>query len=238
MKFDVSFFTHVGTDRKTNQDRILVQDHIFQDGLNFLPNTTTCFCYVADGIGGSPAGDVAAQFVLEKICQRFDRTKEWSLELIMNLFMSINSELIQFGATNPQYRGMGTTLVGLIINDAQLILLNAGDSEAWLFRNEIFFKLTEDQVLIPGVPNSPITSYFGGIDDELHIQFVEGLRNFLSGDIFVLASDGLFKSISPKQVKAILSNNTPVVEKANFILARALENKSEDNVSCILIEVV
>lgn len=238
MKFNIAFFTHIGTEREINQDRILVQQNIYKNGLDSFSNETYCYCFLADGIGGRPSGDLAAQILLEQINKRIDINGDLSQPYLLKIFESINEDLIQYGINNSKHRGMGTTLVGLIIKDDQFELINAGDSQAWIFRNDLFFKLTEDQVLDPQEDNSPITSYFGGFKNELDVQFNRNLRDILIGDIFMLTSDGLFKCISQKHVKAILSNSTQIQNKANFILKKALENKSEDNLSCILIEII
>lgn len=237
MKFNISFFTHVGTERKTNQDRVLVQQKIYKEGLNFHYDTPYCFCFLADGIGGNPSGDIAAQFLLEQIQKQID-IEDISRDFHIQKLSSINQELIQFGISDPEHRGMGATLVGIMIIQDQFLILNAGDSQAWIYRNDLFFKLSEDHVLDPQNNNSPITSYFGGFKDALDVNFNESLRNIFSGDIFVLNSDGLFKCFTQNQMKAILSNSTKIEDKANFLLTKALEKGSEDNVSCILIEIV
>lgn len=237
MKFDIACFTHIGTSRKENQDRLLVQDQIIAEGSHFFPNETNCFSFVADGIGGNPSGAVAAQFVLEQIQQRLDKNASPSPADIARLLHSINQELLAFGWEHPQHRGLGTTLVGLIIVNGQFSLFQAGDSVVWLLRNELFFKLTEDQVVDPDVVNSPLISYFGGLEDALEVKFNDILREISPGDRYVLASDGLFKALPSKQINVILSNGTALIDRANFMLQKALENGAEDNVSCILIEV-
>jgi len=237
MKFNISCFTHVGTERKMNQDRILVQQIIYKEGLNFLYDAPYCFCFLADGIGGNPSGDLAAQFLLEQIKKQID-IEDISRDFLISKLSSINQDLIKFGISNNEHRGMGTTLVGLMIIHDQFEILNAGDSQAWIYRNDLFFKLSEDHVLDAQNNNSPITSYFGGFKDTLNVNFNESLRGIFSGDIFVLNSDGLFKCFTQNQMKAILSNSTKIEDKANFLLTKALEKGSEDNVSCILIDTI
>lgn len=237
MRFDIACFTHVGTSRTRNQDRILVQGQIFADGGHFFSNESSCFSLVADGIGGNPSGDVAAQFVLEQIQQQYDQRTPPSPDVLAPLLHSINQQLLEFGVNHPEHRGLGTTLVGLIIANGQFSLFQAGDSVAWLLRNDLFFKLTEDQVVNPEAVNSPLTSYFGGLEDALEVRFNDVLRSIAAGDIFVLASDGLFKALPSRQVKAVLSNSTSLMDRANFLLQKALENGAEDNISCILIDV-
>ena len=279
MKFNVSGFTNIGTQRELNQDRILIQDTVSADGADYVQEIEDCFCFVADGIGGGPAGDYAAQFVLEQIALRISPDTKYSNDELLNIFLSINMsllqkqcrsivqyyimchsqylyiiyslrnvvscvsargsyELIESGKNNIEYLGSGTTLVGIIIHQDSFKVLSAGDSPAYVFRNNSMIKITEDHVLNPFEENSPITSYFGGKNDELQLSFETVLREIKVDDILLLASDGLLKALSIKQVKAILSNSKPVDEKAGFILKKTLDAGAEDNISCILIEII
>ena len=237
MRFNIAAFTHVGTERQINQDRILVQDSIYKEGLHSLSDVERCFCFVADGIGGGPAGEFAAQFILEQIAKKIAVDRDYTKDELRKILMEINTDLIQVGRENPEYQGAGTTLVGIIIRKNQFHVINAGDSQAWLLRNTSFLKITEEQVLDPFQKNSPITSYFGGKKDELHLEFDTVLRNVMVGDVFLLTSDGLFKALEKKQIKAILSNNKPLKQKATFMLQKALKAGAEDNLGCILIEI-
>ena len=142
MKFNIAFFTHIGTEREVNQDRILVQHKILKDGLDFFSNEFYCYCFLADGIGGRPSGDLAAQILLEQINKRIDINGDLSHPHLLKILKSINEDLIQYGINNSKHRGMGSTLVGLIIKDDQFVLINAGDSQVWIYRNDLFFKLT------------------------------------------------------------------------------------------------
>ena len=238
MKFNISGFTNIGTQRELNQDRILIQSTVFADDADYIQEIEDCFCFVADGIGGGPAGDYAAQFVLEQIALRVLPDTKYSDDELLNIFSSINNELIESGKNNIEYLGSGTTLVGIIIHQDFFKVISAGDSPAYVFRNNSMIKITEDHVLDPFEENSPITSYFGGKNDELQLSFETVLREIKVDDILLLASDGLLKALSIKQVKAILSNSKPVDEKAVFILKKALDAGAEDNISSILIEVL
>ena len=86
MEFNIAFFTHLGATRTNNQDRILIWDDIYKDGLYSRTNMDSCFCFVADGIGGSKSGDIAAQFVLEQINKRIHKDKELSREKLEKIF--------------------------------------------------------------------------------------------------------------------------------------------------------
>jgi serine/threonine protein phosphatase PrpC len=238
MKFNISGFTHLGTVRNINQDRILIQDQILLDGIYDFEQIEQCFCFVADGIGGNRSGEIAAQFVLEKLLNWREQQTEFSEEGLRSGLEQINNDLILFGKQQQEHYGLATTLVGLIIRDNQFFILHAGDSPMWLLRNNLFYQLTENQVINPYEKDSPLTSYFGGTETSLALEFGSDLREIQPQDLFVLCSDGLLKALNPKQVKAILANNQQLKEKVQFLRKKVLDNQAEDNVSCIVVEII
>lgn len=237
MRFKISGITHTGSLREVNQDRILVQDQILSDGGIVLPKVETCRCFVADGIGGGPAGEYAAQFVLEQISEKLSMEKQYSNDELLALLSNINHQLIESSTNNFEIHGSGTTLIGMLFYQNSFEVIGAGDSPAYLFRDNTMIKINEDQVLDPTDENSPITSYFGGKTDALRLNIKTVLREIIPLDILVLASDGLFKATTVRRLKAILSNSKPIEEKNQFILTEALKAGAEDNISCILINV-
>ncbi len=236
MKFDIAAFSHIGTVRTINQDRILIQDRILLDGTHEALQEERCFCFVADGIGGNPAGEVAAQFVLEQLAQWNASQTGITEEQLCAELERINGELIRFGHEHRECYGLSTTLVGFVTHNAGHILVSAGDSPLWLLRQGMFYQLTENQVINPDENNSPLISYFGGTENNLTLQCHHELREICEYDLFVLCSDGLFKALKQKQIKAILASNQPLGEKARFLLEKSLEAGADDNVSCILIQ--
>ena len=239
MNINISAFTHIGTKREINQDRILVEDKILDKDFFHLKEQTECFCFVADGIGGGVRGEIASQFVLDNILKQkteLMQIDEISIDKEMN---KINRELISYSQSNPEYFGTGTTLTGLIIkqND-DFITINAGDSEMWVLRNNLFFQVTESQVFDESEPGSPLISYFGGKEASLELDLTSSLREIHTKDIIVISSDGLLNSLLPKQVKAVLMNNQTLKQKSEFLLESSLFSGANDNVSCILIEMI
>lgn len=231
-KFDISAFTHVGTVRETNQDSILVNGHLLNKGEVHLSGQEGCFCFVADGVGGAKGGDFASWFVLENIAAGQDK-------LLMDAeqtLTAINYRLIDETIHDINLQGCCTTLSGLLITNNHFKIIHAGDSEIWLLRNDMFFKITRDHVLDETVKNSPITSYFGGLDNYLRLDFETSIHDSLADDLFLICSDGLFKSINLKIVKSILKSQKDLAPKAEKILENCLLVGAEDNISVILIQ--
>ena len=239
MKYNISVFTDIGTEREVNQDRALVNNNVLESGFYHLTEQTNCFCFVADGIGGGIRGEIASQFILDKISGLKDDFMNLNDSHIKENILKINKDLISYSKSIPEYFGTGSTLSGLIISqDQNSLTLNAGDSEIRVLRNGMFFQITEDQVFDDSQEGSPLMSYFGGKEDRLELSLTPSLRSISTNDIYVIASDGLFGSLLPKKVKEILTEDQTLSEKSELILKTALSTGSDDNISCILIEVI
>jgi len=231
LKFDISAFTHVGTARNTNQDHILVNGQILNAGEAHLIDQENCCCFVADGVGGNKAGDFASKFILEKL----RLVSDFSSPYFENLLHKFNDDLISKSKSNNDLKGTATTLTGLVIRDDIFKIIHAGDSQIWLLRNDMFFQVTKDQVLDESEKNSPITSYFGGNDNYLRFDDEVTITESIPHDCILICSDGLFKSLNQKIVKAILIAEKDLETKAKKILENCLHEGAEDNISVILI---
>ncbi len=231
MKFNISAFTNRGTVRETNQDNILVNGQLLNEGEVHLTNQHDCFCFVADGVGGNRAGDFASHFVLEnlKLVPDLDSNN------VEKFLHQINEKLLNESKAKIEISGTATTLTGIIVSEDNFQIIHAGDSQIWLMRNDMFFKITNDQVLDESEKNSSITSYFGGYENYLRLDKDIYTHETLVGDIFLICSDGLFKSLNQKIVKSILMADKGLQTKAEKILENCLHAGADDNTSVILI---
>lgn len=234
MKFSISGFTNKGTKRTLNQDGIFVNGTTLYDGEIHLNDQKNCICFVADGVGGSNSGEYASHFVLEGLRNiNFNSISE-----TINSINCLNEELISSSINDIKLRGSSTTLTGIHINDLLFHVFHVGDSQLWLLRNNMFFKITTDQVLDQEVVNSPITSYLGGTKKNLIFGEIDFSTKVEVDDTFLICSDGLFKSLTMKVVKSILSSGRTIEDKSRKILENSLTQGSDDNVSVILINLI
>lgn len=222
----------MGTEQKSNQDRILVNGHLLSEGEVHLIEQSKCMCFVADGVGGCNAGEYASSFVLEQL----NLQKDQLLTDTEQLLQSINHHLISSTINDEKLKGCCTTLSGILVIQTTFKMIHAGDSEIWLLRDDMFFKLTIDHVLDDMIKNSPITSYFGGTSVYLKPDTQSAIQEILPNDIFLICSDGLFKSLNYKMVKSILKSGKDLEIKAKKIRENCLLEGVEDNVSVILIQ--
>lgn len=237
MNIAATGFSHRGTIRKKNEDAILMHSKVFQSGTHQLEVDGIVRFFVADGVGGAPAGEVASKFVLDKLNENFDQDAFPDHDTMIKNFRGINASMFEFCNLNPQYSGMASTLSGVFISGQQYRMFNAGDSCTFIFRDQKLEKLTNSGQVELYPESSLLTNYFGGFQDSLSPKALAVSSELKSDDIFVISTDGLFHCFPVEQLEKILSNNKPLHEKARMILEKSLDMGAPDNISCIFIKI-
>ncbi|MDD5361374.1 MAG: protein phosphatase 2C domain-containing protein [Ignavibacteria bacterium] len=237
MELEIAGFTIIGKCRKLNQDRISANNVIISDGFAFLEKINSTHCFLADGVGGSNAGEVCSQILMQYCNEEFLNTSDLSKENIIKKCKQINAKILNVAKEKEEYFGMASTLAAIIIQNDNHCIFNAGDSPIWVLRGQSFFQISKSHVLEENENNSPITSYFGGKTDNLEIFFANSLREILNNDLFLMCSDGLLKEMSTKEIKNILKQDMPIKDKMKMLCHKSFEKSAEDNISAILIAI-
>jgi serine/threonine protein phosphatase PrpC len=233
MKFNIGGFTHKGTRKYVlNEDQILINRTKVDEGELFIYNQDLCYCFVSDGVGGIQGGVFASSFLLLMLR---DISEDQFSEINQKLY-TINGELINQASNSSSLIGCACTLSGIIANKDFVEFYHVGDSEIWLLRDDMFMKITKDEVVDVDNTQSPITNYFGGKESKLKINNDWNKPEILENDIFLICSDGLFKSLDVKLVKPILASDKNVEEKVLKLKENCLTHGSEDNVSAVVVE--
>ena len=194
----------VGCVRSQNEDMVLLGSHFVRnDAFSTrvdLTNSDRYIMAVADGMGGHNRGDVASSDALHNLEFYFhDLPTGLSPESIKDKFedwlVSINNIIDSKGRSDEQYKGMGTTLVGLAFYEGQFYTLNCGDSRLYRFRDGDLTQLTSDHSLSNMLGSSQhsnvITNCIGGGATSSFIDIVNITDDIKEGDVYMLCSDGL-----------------------------------------------
>jgi serine/threonine protein phosphatase PrpC len=245
---EVATATHPGMVRSHNEDSIAADAEI---GLAVL----------ADGMGGYNAGEVASGIAVELIKaemkkalvdKRPDELNGGNAEqLIAEHSTRANSAIYQAAQSQPQYSGMGTTLVVALWHDNHMSVGHIGDSRLYRLRGGTLEQVTRDHSLLQeqidsGMitkeqarhsQNKNLVTRAVGIDPEvepeIHTYPVQ------TGDIYVLCSDGLNDMVTDEDIELTLSSlqaNLPLA--AQQLVQQACDNGGRDNVSVILVRIV
>jgi protein phosphatase len=177
------------------------------------------------------------------------RSPESNVEDALHLAMQeANARVYQTQRLKPEYRGMGSTLTVLTINDSHYFLAQVGDSRAYLFRKKTLSQLSRDHSLVwplyeKGLltkedlsrhPRKNLITRSIGTHAKVEVDLQGG--SILEGDVFLLCTDGLTDVLSDKDIQKILSagGKNPQEISDRFILA-ANSGGGPDNITAVVV---
>jgi protein phosphatase len=130
----IAAITNIGQHRRRNEDSMLVGTKIYAGTSMDMPQvfdtqSLPVILAVADGIGGSVAGDIASSEVM--LCLARPPCPDGEEKLTERILQSAAS-LQNIVRKNPALDGMGTTLAGVLCLKKDLIIFSCGDSRVYL----------------------------------------------------------------------------------------------------------
>jgi len=226
--------TDVGAVRATNQD-------------NFVLCEGNRLWVVADGMGGHKDGDIASQMVVD-VLNALAPTASLNalLESVGVALERVNADLRRSALTLSTEEPTGSTVVALGIRGAQFVVCWAGDSRAYLYRQQTLSQLTRDHVDTPAAAtpdeHSPasivsasgeITRAVGGAD---WFELDHAVDTVMADDRFLLCSDGLYGALSQSAIIACLQLAT-AKEASDALIAQSCHAGTRDNVTAVVIDI-
>jgi PPM family protein phosphatase len=205
---------------------------------------------VADGVGGHAAGEVASATIIDALSPLGD--SEPGYDLVGRLLEAVvtgNAAIAQRVAEDPQLQSMSTTLTAILFAGDRYCLLNIGDSRTYLLRDGTLEQITRDDSYVQLlVDEGHITQEAAGTHPQrnLVLQALTGeevmepamtVREARAGDRFMLCSDGLSDVVGHDMLAAALAEGDPQESVARLV-ALALENRTRDNVTAIVADVI
>lgn len=230
MKLSYQAICHRGLVRGNNEDAVLIGDRILRDdsdSFSFeIPESGIVFpAIVCDGVGGRDGGEVASMMActeLQRFCNSITSDMDEN-ELIMKVkqvFSTCNAMILDRAAGS----GMACTATGIIVLGDNGLVLNAGDSRTYRLRYDNFKQITRDHTLVRD--GRHLISNCLGIDDA-SVDIT--LTAVVPGDIFIIASDGLFDMLDDNTIAANASS-------ADSLLDLAMKEGGFDNTSVISLQ--
>jgi len=247
-KVELAGLSDVGMHRTHNEDTIGSDPQL---GLAVL----------ADGMGGYKAGEVASaiavNLVIEEVRQGVHRIGRSEVDdatglyretlLLKEAIDKANRTIHQTAKSQPQCKGMGTTLVSVLFYDDRMTVGHVGDSRLYRMRGDVFEQITVDHSLLQELVdkgfytpdqareslNKNLVTRAVGIEEEVKPDLQE--EPVEPGDTFLLCSDGLSDLVTDGEMHSTLKEYGHNLEEAASVLVRmANENGGKDNVSVIL----
>ncbi|MCW5804254.1 MAG: protein phosphatase 2C domain-containing protein, partial [Deltaproteobacteria bacterium] len=222
---------------------------------------------VCDGMGGHAAGEVASAIAIRTIRQKWSsdmvqqvadgwldqktpEAKKQLFAVVRGGVIAAHDAILGEAARDEAKAGMGTTLVGAMIVGNDMVFAHAGDSRAYLVRDQIAMQLTEDHTLLArllaaGIDvdvsgegsrfRSMLTNALG-IGKEVKVStFVVPLAD---GDRFLLCSDGISEYVKEEEVGEVLSKQPSPARAAQKLIELALDRGGGDNATAVVVRVL
>lgn len=252
MQFAFFGISDIGRHRKYNED-------------SYLCNPQEKLFLVADGIGGQAAGETASKLAILNIEEFIVRSRaeditwpipyktEFTLEqnsLLAGATLA-NRKLRELANKNPSLKGMGTTLVAVMIKGDQLAVLNIGDSRLYRIRAGEIEQITQDHTIAGeqeklglltkeeafNHPQKHILTSALGIEAAEDLRMDLSLIDIKKKDLYLMCSDGLNDMLSDKEIlTAIDSSKKKSLEKMSLsLMQRANRAGGRDNITVILL---
>ncbi|MBH2018792.1 Stp1/IreP family PP2C-type Ser/Thr phosphatase [Polaromonas sp.] len=243
MMYEIFAQTDQGLIRKNNEDAVA-----------FDPQTGLCL--LADGMGGYNAGEIASGMAITFIRQELgswlleagNRASARELRRTMETCAhNVNHSIFSAACSNPDYEGMGTTLVAGVFAEGRLMLGHIGDSRCYRLRGQVFQQITKDHSLLQEqidaglmtpeqaltAPHKNLITRALGVEDSVLIEISE--HRVELGDLYLMCSDGLSDMLLDGAMAAILNTSGTLRQKALQLVAAANESGGRDNISVLLV---
>ncbi len=189
---------------------------------------------VADGVGGAAHGREAAEHTVRGLLADYYATSEtWSVAKALDVVvMALNRWLVSQAAARRELAGMATTLTAVVLRGNRWYSAHAGDSRLYLWRDGQLARLTEDHVWEHPEMRHVLRRAVG-LDAHLMLDHADG--ELKAGDVFLLASDGIWSTLGEAQLAERLARPGDLQETAEALAAAAVERGAQDNCTALLL---
>lgn len=211
---------------------------------------------VCDGMGGHKGGRHAAEKAVHTIIEEISNCPDKDQVFALNTAIEkANAAIWEESNSNYEYKGMGTTLVALLLTPVNAICCHVGDSRIYQLRDgKIIHRtfdhsyvfvlvraglLTEEQARISEKSN--IITRALGIDSTVEIDITDNLT-YLKGDRFLLCTDGIWGVVPEKELVEMICQKSAVEKTVNQLIEKIdaigfANGGRHDNLTAALIEV-
>ena len=207
---------------------------------------------VCDGMGGAKSGNVASSLAVDvftdevRRCQKSGLTPELAAEILRGALELANKAVYEQAQLSDDFSGMGTTLVAALILKDTAVIINVGDSRAYLFTAEGVQLLTTDHSIVEFmVQRGELTQEQAKLHPGKNvITRAVGTEPGVEGDVFIcklrkeecilLCSDGLSNEMADQEMLFEVVHGMSKSDCCQRLLHIAKKRGAPDNVTVAL----
>ncbi|MED5620681.1 Stp1/IreP family PP2C-type Ser/Thr phosphatase [Ideonella sp. BN130291] len=245
MTFEFFSATDTGRARSNNEDSVAL-------------DTGAQLAVLADGMGGYNAGEVASgmltAFIKAELGRWLQEAGAQASDVEVRRAMDIcvdnaNRAIFNAANSNPQYAGMGTTLVLAVFREGRLLVGHVGDSRAYRFRGGKLVQITRDHSLLQeqidaGLitpeqaafsANKNLVTRAVGVEDTVLLETHQ--HELQPGDVYLMCSDGLSDMLDDAAIAQVLQMYDSIEAAGAALIDAANDAGGKDNIAVILVRV-
>lgn len=259
--FDICGDSNIGLKRENNEDNYIVNNYTYSKNIayNALKYKGNLVAFVFDGMGGGAWGEIASSIAANTLSKYYDeiiaknriiKTGFKSLNKLLEYISAANLNICE-EATKLKATTMGSTLSGIYIKGKYFSAINIGDSRVYLYRQSELVQITTDHneaqrmirlgIIKPEESKKTkykyqLTQYLGVPESFITPEITES-KKLLTGDTILVCTDGLTDMVDDLEISSILGASKNSKQASSDLLARAIKNGGQDNITLIVIKV-
>ena len=233
--------TDKGAVRQQNQDAYYLD----------VPSELLAVGLVCDGMGGARAGNVASTMAVETFVttlQGWEQADSTPQELLVQAAERANEAVFRRASQDPDCRGMGTTMVAVLVQEETAHVLNIGDSRAYHINQAGIVKVTRDHSVVEDLvlrgditpeqarvhPQKNLITRALGAEERVRSDLYQ--RQLEPGDFLLLCSDGLSNMLTDQELLYEVIHGGEAENCCQRLLDIALSRHAPDNVTAVLLQ--
>ena len=235
--------TDPGCVRKQNQDAYQIEEL----------DRNTLLCIVCDGMGGAKSGNIASSLAMDVFVEEVRRTWTPSMDqekvdqMMLSAAKLANFTVYDQAQQFPEFEGMGTTLVALLIKGKKATIANVGDSRCYGLSRRGIRQITQDHSLVQmmvdrGDLTAEMAKTYPGknfitraIGTESTVACDLFHQNVSRGDYFLLCSDDLSNMMDDQEILFEVVHGVNKQHCCRRLLDIAKNRGAPDNVTSVLV---
>ena len=206
---------------------------------------------VADGMGGAPSGDVAAQTAVSavRVADEHLDTRAPLADQLHAAVVAANHEIRVRAHAEPECAGMGTTLTAVAVSAGQAWVAWVGDSPALLVRNGVGEKLVAEHSLVRQLvdwgeldareardhPQRNVITRALGPRARVRVDMTVAAVH--PGDRLVICSDGVTGALDVAAIADLVATAADTAEACERLVDRAVGAGASDDVTALVVDV-
>ena len=244
--------TDVGVARSNNEDAFRVVDLGANEVIDVSQHTLVelgplgMLLVVCDGMGGENAGEIASALAVDVICSHMaTASREGDAAGSLRAAVDHANELVVAAADDPAHKGMGTTVVAVLIRGGDAYTAEVGDSRAYVLRGGTLTPITKDQtyvqllldqgLLAPEAVKSSVAKnvVLQAVGKAPELVIAQRRLSLRSGDQLLLCSDGLSSYVKDEEIESVLASSVSLDQACTELIGLANERGGHDNITVV-----